>query len=117
MTLKPMIFFELKFFQNNFRDFKKYIFHYCNKVKQDSFFLATRLQKVYFVKKVNSNACILLFYHNDSIYYNVFYDKVPFKDEDAITESQSGYIYFKGQIVESHKNVIDVILQQNSEEL
>jgi hypothetical protein len=66
---------------------------------------------------VNSNACILLFYHNDSIYYNVFYEKVPFKDEDAITESQSGYIYFKGKIVDSNKHVIDVILQPNTGEL
>ena len=38
LKLVPIIFFELKFFQNNFRDFKNYMFHFCSKIKTNCFF-------------------------------------------------------------------------------
>lgn len=113
LKLAPIVFFELKFFQNNFRDFKNYMFHFCRKIKTNCFFLATRLQKVYFVQKLGDNCCLLLFHHQESIYYNVFYSKIPFRDEDSLTKHQSGYIYFNGELIDEHKDIIDIILERH----
>lgn len=117
MHMYPMVFFELKYFRNNFRDFKKYLFHYCSLIKSNLFFLVSRLEKVYFVQKINDNSCILLFYHDNNIYYNVFYQKIPFHAKDEITKRQNGYIYYDGVIIQEHREVIDIILEANKPQI
>ena len=117
VILYPIIFFELQFFRHNFRDFKKFIFHYANKITHSCFIIVSRLQKVYYVFKITKNCCVLLFYNINDIYYQLFYNKIPFNNDEMICNSPSGYLYYNNKLIEKHQDVLEKIndIQENNQ--
>lgn len=109
-----LIFFKITSFRNNFKEFRNYIFHIFDHIHQKEFGLITRMEKMCYVKKIDSNCALMLLHHDKVNIYYSFYYRVPFQERQSTTntpyaENNSGYIYYKNNLITDNENIIKYI--------
>ncbi len=107
-----LVFFKLKNFRDNFKSFRYFIFYVFNKLNCVDFALITRMDKFCYVKKIDNNRAILLFYYEKAnIYYSLFY-KESLNETSNIPDNiknNSGYIYYNNNLIMENADIIKYI--------
>lgn len=106
-----LIFFKLTSFRNNFKEFRNYIFYIFDNINENEFGLITRMEKLCYIKKINSNCALMLLHHSKyNIYYGLYY-KNPLQntEQTRIVENNSGYIYYNNKLNIENENIIKYI--------
>lgn len=112
----PLTSFNLKYFNNNIRDFRSYLFGLCERFGK-KIFLLSKLNKFYFVSQIDENNIILIYDISvNDLYYMIFQKKIKFSmkafptintDNSGNTQEQSsidfqGYIMKDGTYIENN---------------
>ena len=92
------VFFNMKFMQTLFKDFKKYLFHISDncKNKDREFFLMSKLYRMHYVKRISNNDILMVYVDsNNSTYYSFFEKKINLNEFPL---SNYGYLNFRGKV-------------------
>ena len=114
MDSLKLVFFKITSFRNNFKEFRNYIFHIFDHINRNEFGLITRMEKICYIKKIDTNCALMLLYHDKvNIYYSLYY-RIPFKDmwdenNKPLVENNSGYIYYNNNLISGNENIIKYI--------
>ena len=106
-----LIFFKLKHFRDNFKDFRSFIFYIFDKINDNEFGLINRMDKFCYIKRIDNNRALLLLYHEKvNVYYSLFYRESLFNNElpDNL-KNNSGYLCYNNNLILENANIIKYI--------
>jgi hypothetical protein len=74
----PLFFFNISYFQHQFTDFRTFIFYLTD--FHEEFILVSKMEKMYYVKKLTPNHLLFLCDHDgNNIYYTIYFKRaIPF---------------------------------------
>ena len=106
-----LVFFKLKNFRDNFKDFRSFIFFIFDKLNSDEFGLITRMDKFCYIKRIDDNRALLFLYHEKTnIYYSLFYKtSLTGNNLPDNLNYNSGYLYYNNNLIQENADIIKYI--------
>lgn len=104
------IFFNMKFMQTLFKDFKKYLFYISDSCKNQhrEFLLLSRLNKMHYVKRLSDNIILMVYVDSsENTYYSFFEKKINFTEFPLPTH---GYLNYRGKVnKENYASILELV--------